>query len=920
MQTTERFLRHGLSLIAFTMLALGATAPTSAAIRPITGDWDGDGSTNVAFWNDSIRRALFDVNEDGRIDGVSPDLGNPGDIALAGDWDGDGRDTLALYRPSTGRLYVFSSNTRVVAATQSAVLGAPEDIPLRGDWDGDGRDGFALYRPSTRQFTFYQRVDSTTALASCNAGNPGDIPLTGDWDGNGTDGFAVYQPSTRDFWFYLIPCGAVQSHLPSIGDPGDVPIAGRWAGQSTWSVSLYRPSSSRFWLYRPGAESPFSSFAWLDGATLIDELNGRQLFYTNGAPHTDRQGQVRTSYAANSFFPRGIYGITENVFGTIAPAGFNAAMVWPNYDLDTALADAQPHGVQAVAYSFRSGGRPLVGRFAGGSTERFGTWTSANRDVWLDLNGDGNVETLRQVDPGDVPFMGDWDGDGVQTLAFYRPAIGRVYFTNDNSIANANWRVGAGTPVVAGEQPDVLLAGDWDGDGVDGFALYRPATRQFNFYQSMNETAAAFTTFDNGNVGDVPIAGDWDGDGRDGYALYRPSTREFWFYQRIDKTVTGFQASLGNPGDQPVAGDWNADGIDTIGLFRAGPWNESQAFWLHDGTTFVSSIDLGNPQLRRYDGEPGLLAWHTCDEPTGTAGFDRCGLFPAGTPGTDMTFPEILARLTDLYAAYMPLASRPLFHVNTERNPENSAIWNSFAALGDVAVADQYPLPQTPSESSPGTNFSYLAQTVSDLRTATGGTKPVWFVAQAHYYEDERFGLLQPTPAQHRAMLYTAVVHGATGLFTFMWDGWLARAARCIGIHPNPRETFGENLAANKQQRDAARDLWNSIDAQQSGVNAELAALTPDLLSSTSTAPYSITALHATTIESPIRAVLKIGPSGPVLITVNISNQPVEAIVQLQGSEPQAVLLPFESRTLAAPLGGIRDVWPAWGVHVYRWP
>src|SRR5689334_5210559 len=76
-QTTERFLRHGLSLIAFTMLALGATAPTSAAIRPITGDWDGDGSTNVAFWNDSIRRALFDVNEDGRIDGVSPDLGNP---------------------------------------------------------------------------------------------------------------------------------------------------------------------------------------------------------------------------------------------------------------------------------------------------------------------------------------------------------------------------------------------------------------------------------------------------------------------------------------------------------------------------------------------------------------------------------------------------------------------------------------------------------------------------------------------------------------------------------------------------------------------------------------------------------------------------------------------------------------------------
>jgi hypothetical protein len=47
--------------------------------------------------------------------------------------------------------------------------------------------------------------------------------------------------------------------------------------------------------------------------------------------------------------------------------------------------------------------------------------------------------------------------------------------------------------------------------------LYRPSTRELRFYQSMNDSAAAFTTFDAGTPGDLPIAGHWDGDGVDGY-------------------------------------------------------------------------------------------------------------------------------------------------------------------------------------------------------------------------------------------------------------------------------------------------------------------------------------------------------------------------------------------------------------------
>jgi hypothetical protein len=133
---------------------------------------------------------------------------------------------------------------------------------------------------------------------------------------------------------------------------------------------------------------------------------------------------VRYTYDSASFTPRGIYGITENVFGTLAAAGFNTAMVAPLYPLNLALADAAPHGVQAVACFSHAGGRPIVGRLAGGSADRFGTWAAGGRNVWLDTNGDGNADNSSTIDPGDVPFMGGWNADAWIHLRSIDPRTG----------------------------------------------------------------------------------------------------------------------------------------------------------------------------------------------------------------------------------------------------------------------------------------------------------------------------------------------------------------------------------------------------------------------------------------------------------------------------------------------------------------
>jgi hypothetical protein len=71
--------------------------------------------------------------------------------------------------------------------------------------------------------------------------------------------------------------------------------------------------------------------------------------------------------------------------------------------------------------------------------------------------------------PGDNPFVGDFDGDGVETVGLHRESTGLVYYRNSHSAGNAHNQFTFGDP------GDRLVAGDWTGDGVFTPALFRPS-------------------------------------------------------------------------------------------------------------------------------------------------------------------------------------------------------------------------------------------------------------------------------------------------------------------------------------------------------------------------------------------------------------------------------------------------------------
>ena len=109
------------------------------------------------------------------------------------------------------------------------------------------------------------------------------------------------------------------------------------------------------------------------------------------------------------------------------------------------------------------------------------------------------------------------------------------------------------------------MVGDWNGDGVDTVGVFRNGT----FYlRNSNTTGNADVAFSYGDPGDLPVVGDWTGDGVDTIGVYRNGI----FYLRLSNTPGNADLVIpfGDPGDLPVVGDWNGSGSDTIGVFRNG--------------------------------------------------------------------------------------------------------------------------------------------------------------------------------------------------------------------------------------------------------------------------------------------------------------------------------------------------------------
>jgi hypothetical protein len=187
--------------------------------------------------------------------------------------------------------------------------------------------------------------------------------------------------------------------------------------------------------------------------------------------------------------------------------------------------------------------------------------------VWYLRNQGGAIVRFFYGNPGDVPFMGDWNCDGVDTPGLFRISDAFAYLRNSNSQGIADIRFFFGNP------SDIPLAGDFDGDGCDSLSIYRPSEQRFYIINALGANngglGPAEFSFIFGNPGDKPFVGDFDGDGIDTVGLHRESTGFVYFRNSLTTGIANNEFFFGDPGDRFVTGDWGVvDGTDTPGLFR----------------------------------------------------------------------------------------------------------------------------------------------------------------------------------------------------------------------------------------------------------------------------------------------------------------------------------------------------------------
>lgn len=192
-------------------------------------------------------------------------------------------------------------------------------------------------------------------------------------------------------------------------------------------------------------------------------------------------------------------------------------------------------------------------------------------------NSAGAQDIFVSFNPGaqNLPVVGDWNGDGVDTVGIYDNFNGVFYLSDSNITPAINYTAVFGNPA------DTPLHGRWyNGALHDGIGVYR---NNNGIIYLKNEITTGTDNFYLvlGNPGDVGIAGDWNYDGVDTVGVYRPGNQT-WYLSNVNGNGITFSdiAFEWLSTNRIVAGDWNADGIMTVGYLTT-----NGVFSLHSANT-----------------------------------------------------------------------------------------------------------------------------------------------------------------------------------------------------------------------------------------------------------------------------------------------------------------------------------------------
>ncbi|HEY7559650.1 MAG TPA: fibronectin type III domain-containing protein [Candidatus Binatia bacterium] len=229
--------------------------------------------------------------------------------------------------------------------------------------------------------------------------------------------------------------------------------------------------------------------------------------------------------------------------------------------------------VDLCVQSFGAAGTvPVVGEWDASGLTQLGLFFPGAGEWYLDKNTnetwDGCAVDLCVVSSGaqgNIPVAGKWTSGGYDRLGVFHPTTGYWYLDKNGDGTFGSCRRDQCAYLSVYMNGDLPVVGDWDGDGVAHLGLFRPSTGQwfleYNGNRSWNGCGKDRCIGSFGVPGDRPVTGDWNGSGKSKIGVFRPSTGQWmldfngngtWDGCGVDVCVTSF----GVAGDIPVAGKW----------------------------------------------------------------------------------------------------------------------------------------------------------------------------------------------------------------------------------------------------------------------------------------------------------------------------------------------------------------------------